>query len=151
MILLLPFRPILGHHRPATNFPNFYSLSDHLKRPPLWSSRQSSCLQIQRSGFDSRRYQISWKVEGLERGPLSLVSTTEGILERKSSGSSLENQDYDRGDPPRWTRDTYQKKLALTSPTSGGRSIRIDRSQTSATEWLLLSYAWKKRENGKRE
>jgi hypothetical protein len=27
-------------------------------RPPLWSSGQSSCLQIQRSGFDSRRYQI---------------------------------------------------------------------------------------------
>jgi hypothetical protein len=26
--------------------------------PPLWSSGQSSWLQIQRSGFDSRRYQI---------------------------------------------------------------------------------------------
>jgi hypothetical protein len=28
---------------------------------------------------------------GLERGPLSLVSTTEGLLGRKSSGSCLEN------------------------------------------------------------
>jgi hypothetical protein len=27
-------------------------------RPPLWSSGQSSWLQIQRSGFDSRRYEI---------------------------------------------------------------------------------------------
>jgi hypothetical protein len=27
--------------------------------PPLWSSGQSSWLQIQRSGFDSQRYQIS--------------------------------------------------------------------------------------------
>jgi hypothetical protein len=26
--------------------------------PPLWSSGQSSWLQIQRSGFDSRRYQM---------------------------------------------------------------------------------------------
>jgi hypothetical protein len=30
---------------------------------------------------------------GLERGPLSLVSTIEGLLERKSSGSGLENGD----------------------------------------------------------
>jgi hypothetical protein len=28
---------------------------------------------------------------GLERGPLSLVSTTEQLLERKGSGSGLEN------------------------------------------------------------
>jgi hypothetical protein len=46
--------------------------------PPLWSS--GHWLQIQRSGFDSWRYQIFWKVVGLERGPLSLVSTIEEIL-----------------------------------------------------------------------
>jgi hypothetical protein len=57
--------------------------------------------RIQRSGFDSLRYQIFWEVLGLERGPLSLVSTTEELLERKSSGSGLEN-----GDQPRWLRDT---------------------------------------------
>jgi hypothetical protein len=49
----------------------------------MWSSGQSSWLQIQRSGFDSRRYQIFLEVGGLERGPLSLVSTTEELLERK--------------------------------------------------------------------
>jgi hypothetical protein len=50
---------------------------------------KNSWLQIQRSGFDSRRYQIFWEVLGLERGPLSLVSTTEELLERKNSGSGL--------------------------------------------------------------
>jgi hypothetical protein len=65
-------------------------------RPPLWSSGQSSWLQIQRSGFDLRRYQILWKVVGLERGPL-----IEELLEKKkSSGSGLKNRDYDcRGTP----------------------------------------------------
>jgi hypothetical protein len=33
------------------------------------------------------------KVVGLERGPLSLVSTTEELLGRKSSGSGLENRE----------------------------------------------------------
>jgi hypothetical protein len=49
-------------------------------RPPLWSSCQSSW-------FDSRHYQIFWgggeTAVGLERGPLSLVSTTEELLDRK--------------------------------------------------------------------
>jgi hypothetical protein len=44
-------------------------------------SGQSSWLQIRRSGFDSRHYQK--KVVGLERGPLSLVRTTEELLDRK--------------------------------------------------------------------
>jgi hypothetical protein len=46
----------------------------------LSSSDQSFLLQIQGSGFDSRRYQISWEVVGLERAPLSLVSTTEELF-----------------------------------------------------------------------
>jgi hypothetical protein len=47
---------------------------------------QSSWLQIRGPGFDSRHYQIFWKkktVVGLERGPVSLVSTTEELLDRK--------------------------------------------------------------------
>jgi hypothetical protein len=51
--------------------------------PPLWSSGQSSWLQIQKSGLDSRRYQIFWEIVGLERDPLSLVSTIEELLEKK--------------------------------------------------------------------
>jgi hypothetical protein len=37
--------------------------------------------------------QIFREVVSLERGPLSLVSTTEELLERESSGSSLDNRD----------------------------------------------------------
>jgi hypothetical protein len=44
-------------------------------------------------GFDSRPYQIFWQVRGLERGPLSLVITTEELIEKRSSGSGLENRD----------------------------------------------------------
>jgi hypothetical protein len=69
--------------------PNFRaSFNQRIKlkfRPPLWFSGQSSWLQIQRSGFDSRRYQIFCEVVGL-----SLVSITEELLQRISSGSSLE-------------------------------------------------------------
>jgi hypothetical protein len=50
-------------------------------------------------GSIPRRYQIFWEVMGLERGPLSLMSAIEELLERKSSGSGLENQDYG----PRWS------------------------------------------------
>jgi hypothetical protein len=39
------------------------------------------------------------EVVGLERGLLSLVSTTEELLGRKSSGSGLENREYGRRDP----------------------------------------------------
>jgi hypothetical protein len=88
--------------------------------------------------FDSRRYQIFWEVVGLERGPLSLVSTIEELLGRNSSRSSLETREYGRGDPLRWPRDTlYPQKLALTSPKSGGRSVSIDRLRTKATEFFL--------------
>jgi hypothetical protein len=37
----------------------------------------------------------------LERGPLSLVSTIEKLLGRKSSGSGVEKRDYGRRDPLR--------------------------------------------------
>jgi hypothetical protein len=43
---------------------------------------------------------------GLERGPLSLLSTIEELLERKSSGSGLEIEITAVGDPPRRQRDT---------------------------------------------
>jgi hypothetical protein len=62
-------------------------------RPPQWSSGQGCWLQIQRSVFHSQRYHIFWEVVGLERGPLSLVTTTEELLGRNSSGSGLEKRD----------------------------------------------------------
>jgi hypothetical protein len=95
---------------------------------PQWLSAQSSCLQIQRSGFDSRHYQILWEVVGLEPGPLSLVSTTEELLQRKSGC-------YDRANH---ATSFYPQKLELTSQKRGGRSVSIVRSQTQATEFDFL-------------
>jgi hypothetical protein len=101
--------------------------------PPLWSTAQ-----IQRSGFDSRRYQILWEVVDLERGSLSLVSTIEELLGRNTSGSGLESREYGRRDPSRWRIGTlYPQRLALTSPTSDGRSVGIVRSQTQVTDFFL--------------
>jgi hypothetical protein len=55
---------------------------------------------------------------GLEQCPLSLVSTIEELLERKSIGSGLEIREYGRRDPPHLLHNTpYPQKLALTSPT----------------------------------
>jgi hypothetical protein len=48
--------------------------------------------------FDSRALQEKKKVVGLERGPLSLVSTTEELLGRNSDGSDLGNRKYGRRD-----------------------------------------------------
>jgi hypothetical protein len=38
---------------------------------------------------------------GLERVPLTLVSTIEELLERESSGFGLESREYGRRDPSR--------------------------------------------------
>jgi hypothetical protein len=80
-------------------------------------------------------YQISWEVMGLERGPLSLVSTIEELLERISSCIGLEKP---RLRPLRiccadYATHLYPQKLALTSPTSGGHSVGIVRSRAQAT------------------
>jgi hypothetical protein len=100
-------------------------------------------LQIGRSGSDSRGYLIFWEVVGLERGPLSLVSTIEEVLERKSSGSGLEIREYGHRYPSRWPRGTiYPPKLSLSSPTSSGRSVGIVCSQTQATEFSFMSKYW---------
>jgi hypothetical protein len=63
---------------------------------------------------------------GMERGPLSLVSTIEELHERKSSNSGLENREYGSRDPSPSPRGTlYPQKLALTSLISGCRSVGI--------------------------
>jgi hypothetical protein len=72
---------------------------------------------------------------GLERGPLSLMSITEELIEWKSSGSGYRK--------PRLTAvriccadhatHSVRKKLALTSQTSGGRSVDIVRLRAKAT------------------
>jgi hypothetical protein len=126
---LIPFLIFLGVH--FSIFPKYFNKTDAYSRLPLWSSGHSSWPQIQRSGFDSRRYQIFWEVVSLERGPLSLVSTVEELLGSNISGSGLENRQYGRRFPSSWPRGTlYPQKLALTSRTSGGRSVGVVRSRS---------------------
>jgi hypothetical protein len=72
-------------------------------------------------------------VVGPERGPLSLVSITEELLEWKSSGSgsrklSLTAVGIRCAD--------HAQKLALTSPKSVGRSVDIVRLLSKATEFF---------------
>jgi hypothetical protein len=79
-VSLQPFRDVAFTIR-ESSFCDFSDCVYWNVEPPLWCSGQSSWLHIQRSGFDSRRYQIFWEVLGLERGPLSLVSTVEELTE----------------------------------------------------------------------
>jgi hypothetical protein len=77
----------------------------------------------------------------LERGPLSLVSTIEELLGRKSSDSGLESREYGRRAPSLSPRGTiYPQKLVPTSPMSGGRSFGIVRLLIQATEFVCLLY-----------
>jgi hypothetical protein len=62
------------------------------------------------------------------------VRKTEELLEGKVAAPVYKTEINDPGNSLRWPRDTrYWHKLALTSPTSGGRSIGIIRFQTKAT------------------
>jgi hypothetical protein len=79
------------------------------------------------------------EIVGLERGPLSLVRITDELPEWRSSGSGSRK--------PRLTAvgircavhatPSILKKLSLTSPTSGGRSVSIVRLWTEATELVF--------------
>jgi hypothetical protein len=64
------------------------------------------------SGFDSRRYHIFWEVVGLERGPLSIVSITEELLEWKSSSfGSRKSRLTAVGSVARTTRHSLSAKV----------------------------------------
>jgi hypothetical protein len=77
---------------------------------------------------------------GLERGPLSLVSTIEELLGRNSSGFGLEIRDTAVGIRlADYATPLYPLKLALTSPTSSSRSVGVVRSRTHPTELVFLS------------
>jgi hypothetical protein len=73
---------------------------------------------------------------GLERSPLSLVSTTEELLDRKvaapvyktvNTALGIRHADH--------LASSVRKKLAITSPTSGGRSVGIVRSRTQTMKF----------------
>jgi hypothetical protein len=76
---------------------------------------------------------------GLERGPLSLESTIEELLERKVAAPVYKSENTAEGiRRVDYATTLYPQKLALTSPTSGGRSVGIIRSRTKATELLVI-------------
>jgi hypothetical protein len=76
----------------------------------------------------------------MERGPLSLVSTTEELLGSNSSGSGLESREYGRRIcHVDHVAPSIRKKLALTSLTSGGRSVGIVHLRTEAMDFFYRS------------
>jgi hypothetical protein len=114
----------------------FMNLCELQLWPPLWSSGQSSWLQIRRPGFDSALPEK--KSSGSGTGSTQPREYNWAVTWEKSSGSCLENQEYGRRDPSRWPHGTlYPQKLAITSPTSGGRSVGIVRSRTQTMEFFL--------------
>jgi hypothetical protein len=73
-----------------------FCISAHVgyQRPPLWSSGQSSWLQIQRSRFDSRCYQIFREVVGLE--PWAIVQTIHRSTPWTTNYPSINTLNYKR-------------------------------------------------------
>jgi hypothetical protein len=106
--------------------------------PLLWSCGQSSWLQIQRSGFDSRHYQIFWEVVDPERGSLSLVGTIKELLGRNSSGLGLEIREYGRrGSSTLTMRHPLSANVGTYFADKRRHSVGIFRSRTKATEFVL--------------
>jgi hypothetical protein len=96
---------------------------------------------MQRSGLDSRRYQIFWEVVGLERGPLSLVSTIVGLLARKSSGFCLEIREYGcRGFAALTTR--YPLSAKVGTNVAVARSVSFPPVQTVSSYAICCPVPW---------
>jgi hypothetical protein len=105
-----------------TTLPNHLLETAYVIRVPGYRSRGP--------GFDPRRFQIFWEGVGLERGPLSLMRITEELLGGNSSGSGSLNPRI----RPWGSLALTTQKLALTSPTCGGRSVDIVRLRTKTTK-----------------
>jgi hypothetical protein len=71
-------------------------------------------------GFDSRH---CINVVGLERGPLSLINTTEELHGSNSSGSGLESWEYGHRDSSRWPRGTLYPQKVVTNFADKRRSL----------------------------
>jgi hypothetical protein len=89
----------------------------------IWNLRQYSCWQEASIWASNFGIYNSWASYLL----LSMDVTFRLWMYRTTS---LENRDY----------TLYPQKLALTSLTSGGRSVGIVRSRTHATEFVLFTY-----------
>jgi hypothetical protein len=77
---------------------------------------------------------------GLEWGSLSLVSTTEELLDRKVAAPVQKTENTAVGiRHADHVAPFYPLKLAISSPTSGGRSVGIVRSRTQTTDLFYIS------------
>jgi hypothetical protein len=104
--------------------------------PPLWSSGQSFWLQIQRSRVrfpelpdflsSSGSGTGSTQPREVNRGA-TWITRNSGSRSRKQRLTSVGIRCADHVTP------LYPQKLALTSPTGGGRSVSIVRSRIMAT------------------
>jgi hypothetical protein len=84
---------------------------------------------------------LAWKIRLIAQRSCLNVWGPDKNSQRYSVTNGLENREYGRRCPSRWTRRAlYQQKLEPTSPTSGGRSAGIVRSWTQATEFSLFGY-----------
>jgi hypothetical protein len=107
-------------------------------RPPLWASGQSSWLRSRAPGSISGATRFSekqWVWNGVHSASWVQLRS---CLEKKVAAPGLDIWEYGRREPSRWPRGTlYPQNFAVTSPTSGGRSVGIVRSRTQATEFFL--------------
>jgi hypothetical protein len=78
------FRLICEEHQTLQHRLHPYTLFTYTLTHIHYTLIHSSWLQIRRPGFDSPALPEK-KVVGLERGPLSLVSTTEELRDRKGA------------------------------------------------------------------
>ena len=109
--------------------------------PPLWSSGQSFWLQIQRSRVRSPALPDFLSRIGSGTGSTQPREVKlRSYLNKKSSGTRFRKQRLTAVGIRCANHVTplYPQKLALTSPTGGGRSVDIVRSRTKATEFSLV-------------
>jgi hypothetical protein len=108
-----------------------------------WNSfKDGNRLQIRRPGFDSRYYQK--KNSGFGKGSTQPREYNWGATWYKSSGSSRKPRirpavkihltDH--------VAPSIRKKLAITSPTSGGRSVGIVHSRTQTMDFSFFLYIY---------
>ena len=113
----------------------------YLARPPLWSSGQSFWLQIQRSRVRSAALPDFLSSSGSGTGSTQPREVNWGATwMKKSSGSRYRKQRLTAVGTRCADHVTplYPQKLALTSPTCGGRSVGIVRVRTKATEFRCI-------------
>jgi hypothetical protein len=103
----------------------------------VWSSGQSSWLQIQRSRVRFPTLPDFLRSIGSGTGSTQLCKDNWGatwIKKKPLRSRKLKPTTLGIG----WADTFYPLKLALTSPTSGGRSVVIIRLQTKAAEFVLF-------------